>query len=101
MTQVSDGQSLLDICLQELGDLSAAYDLADANGLAITDVLTPGQQLIIPSSLLGRSDVAAYFTARAQRINTGKGTELETTTEQPTSQAKYFNNSYFKNTYFA
>jgi hypothetical protein len=70
-TIVSDGQSLLDVALQELGDVAAAFDLADANELAITSALTPGQMLQVPASLLSRPEVAAYFTSHRQRINTG------------------------------
>ena len=72
---VRDGQSLLDICLQELGDVAAAFELADANGLAITDQLTPGQRLTLPASRLGRPEVAGYFASQ-QRLNTGDGTPL-------------------------
>ena len=67
---VSDGQSLLDVCLQELGTIDAAFDLAAANGLTITDELTAGQVLIIPASVLAQPEVAAYFASRRLRINT-------------------------------
>jgi hypothetical protein len=67
---VSDGQSLLDVCIQELGDVATAFDLADANGLAITDQLQAGQQLVVPASVLSRPEVARYFAGRQQRINT-------------------------------
>ncbi|MFD2787934.1 hypothetical protein [Hymenobacter rubripertinctus] len=67
---ITEGQSLLDICIQELGSIEALMELADANGLAITDDLETGEQLQIPDSLLSRPEVAAYFAARRQRINT-------------------------------
>ncbi|MDF7813600.1 hypothetical protein [Hymenobacter sp. YC55] len=69
MIHVSFGQSLLDICLQELGTLDALFDLADANGISITELLTPGQVLQVPASALSRPEVAAYFAGRQQRIN--------------------------------
>jgi hypothetical protein len=68
---VSHGQSLFDICLHKLGDVAALFDLADANGLAITDMLTPGQTLVVPESAYTRPQIAAYFANRTQRINTG------------------------------
>ena len=71
MILVSSGQSLLDVCLQELGGVAAFFDLADANGLTLTDALAPGQQLAIPASDKARPDLAALFTARAYRVNTG------------------------------
>ena len=70
-TTISAGQNLLDVCLQELGGLSALFDLADAGGLAITDLLTPGQQLPVPASPAGDAAAASYFAARGQRLNTG------------------------------
>ncbi|MCB2379791.1 LysM peptidoglycan-binding domain-containing protein [Hymenobacter sp. BT635] len=76
MIQVSDGQSLLDICLQELGTVAVAPELATANGLRITSALQAGQRLVIPASLASRPDIAAYFASRQQRINTGQGSEL-------------------------
>lgn len=71
MTIISAGQSLVDVALQELGSVAALFDLADAAGLAITDALTPGQQVPVPLSRSARPDVAAYFSGRAQRLNTG------------------------------
>jgi hypothetical protein len=58
------------VCLQELGSPAALFDLADANGLAITDLLTPGQLLLIPeASQLAAPEVASYYAARAYRVN--------------------------------
>lgn len=68
-TTVSEGQSLVDVAVQECGSLTALFDLADANGLAITDALTPGQVLALPAPTA--PDVASYFATRRQRINTG------------------------------
>jgi hypothetical protein len=69
MIQVSAGQSLIDVCLQELGSLSALFDLADANGIPITALLQPGQLLQVPASALSRPEVAAYYAQRRQRVN--------------------------------
>ncbi|MDF7809904.1 LysM peptidoglycan-binding domain-containing protein [Hymenobacter sp. YC55] len=68
-TLISAGQSLLDVCLQELGTLDALFDLADANGLSCTAVLRPGQVLQVPDSVLSRPEVVNYFAARSYRIN--------------------------------
>ncbi|MCC3159527.1 hypothetical protein LJ737_19955 [Hymenobacter sp. 15J16-1T3B] len=69
-TTVSAGQNLFDVALQELGSREGAYALAAANGLAVTDPLTPGQVLALPAVVA--TDVAGYFAARGQRINTGE-----------------------------
>jgi hypothetical protein len=70
-TIISAGQSLIDVAIQELGSVEALFDLADANGLAITDVLTPGQLLHVPDSAAMVADIVGYFGGRGQRINTG------------------------------
>ena len=70
-TTITEGQSLLDVALQELGDLAALFDLADATGLAITDALAPGQVLTVPASAAGRPELVGYFAGRAYRVNTG------------------------------
>ncbi len=67
--QISAGQSLVDVCLQELGTVEALFELADANGLTITAALRPGQLLTVPESISGRPDVVSYFAGRQQRIN--------------------------------
>lgn len=70
-TLITAGQSLLDVAIQELGTVAALFDLADAAGLAITDLLTPGQVLAVPASAAAQPSLVAYFQGRAQRINTG------------------------------
>jgi hypothetical protein len=97
MTTISAGQNLPDVCLQELGSLAALFDLADAAGLAITDPLTPGQQLPVPASAGANADVAAVFAARAQRINTGD----EPVADHLPLPARYFSPSFFTPDYFA
>lgn len=42
---VKQGQCLIDIALQTTGSAEAAFDLAAANGISITDKLAPGIQL--------------------------------------------------------
>ncbi|MBO2009162.1 LysM peptidoglycan-binding domain-containing protein [Hymenobacter negativus] len=71
MTLITQGQSLVDVAVQELGSVAALFDLADANGLAITDLLTAGQTLTVPAADAADLPTAAYFASRAQRINTG------------------------------
>jgi hypothetical protein len=68
---VSAGQSLLDVALQEAGSLAALFALADASGVAITDVLKPGQLLEAPAAAVVQPDVVGYFRGRGLRINTG------------------------------
>ena len=71
MSLITQGQSLADVAIQELGSVAGLFDLADANGLAITDTLTAGQLLTVPASANGRPEVAALFAARGARVNAG------------------------------
>jgi len=97
LTTVTEGQTLLDICLQELGTVAAVFELADANNLGVTDTLTPGQQLVVPTALATRPEVVAYFTSRRQRINTS-GLMLDVVAA---SKRKYFSPKYFSTKFFA
>lgn len=45
---VAPGQSLYDIAVQHAGSAEAVFGIAAANGLAVTDALTPGQVLQVP-----------------------------------------------------
>ena len=47
--KVAQGQTLIDIAIQECGSAESAIDIAVANGISVTDELTPGTELIIPS----------------------------------------------------
>jgi len=60
--KVAQGQSLIDIAIQECGSAEAAILIAIANGIAVTDELTPGVGLIIPGA--SNKAVAAYYAAR-------------------------------------
>ena len=70
-TLITAGQCLLDVALQELGSLDALFDLADANGLGVTDALAPGLVLLVPASAAAQPLVAAYFGSQGKRINLG------------------------------
>jgi len=101
MIQISQGQSLLDVVLQTQGSLEALFELADANGLAISDVLTPGQVLSIPAATQARPEVAAYFAQRGQRINT-KCYQLQGPPVPPEpAAARFYDFQYFNRQFFA
>jgi hypothetical protein len=61
-TTVLEGQSLLDIALQELGSLEGAYNLAVLNGLSLTDSLTAGMTLQLPDVVDRR--IKTYYSER-------------------------------------
>ena len=96
-TLITAGQSLLDVAIQELGSVAALFDLADAAGLGITDALTPGQLLAVPTSPAAAPALAAYFAGRAQRINTGDTPALAPAVGGP----RYFSIQFFSPDYYA
>lgn len=74
--QVQHNQSLIDIAVQEYGSALAVFDLGFANGISITDNLTPGQKITLPKNNLINDDVANYFAGRGQKIATSISAEL-------------------------
>jgi hypothetical protein len=73
---VSSGQSLLDIALWMMGGTDALFALADANGLAITDQVVAGQELLIPDGYTVDQQLVNYYSARSLRVNTANGVAL-------------------------
>jgi len=61
-TTVLEGQSLLDIALQELGSLEGTYALAVLNGLSLTDSLAAGMLLQLPDVVDKR--IVNYYSER-------------------------------------
>lgn len=54
-------QSLFDLAIQHVGFPEAAFDIAMANGLSVTDTLAAGGQLVIPDMPPGK--LAGYYKA--------------------------------------
>lgn len=57
-------QSLLDIAIQECGSFEAAYELAERNGLAVTDDLETGAELGFIREDVTKKQVVAHLAAR-------------------------------------
>ena len=76
---VTEGQSIIDIAIQEYGTALASFDLAVVNGLNLTDDLRPGQKLEIKESFYTLPEVQKYFKDRKQLIKSG----IEITTPNP------------------
>lgn len=89
MTIITQGQSLVDVAVQAQGTVASLFDLADANGIAITDLLTPGQVLAVPASAGADIAVAGYFAGNAYRVNTG-----DVAATAPVPQAGDYTNDY-------
>ena len=59
---VKDGQTLYDIAVQQLGSATYVFDLAQLNGLAITDEIVSGQVLLLPDVAFEDQATVDYFT---------------------------------------
>ena len=65
---VDEGQNMMDIALQYLGDWTGVVDLANANGISTTELLVPGQELIIPAVI--NAGAVKYFADKGIVIAT-------------------------------
>lgn len=61
-TLVLDGQSLFDIAVQECGSVEAAFALAVANDIGITDEITPGTYL--KKTSIVNKKIVDYYTLK-------------------------------------
>lgn len=59
-----DGQSLFDIAIQALGDISGVFDLAEKADVSVTDELKVGQVFEIPSQARDKQIVDYYAAHR-------------------------------------
>lgn len=62
---VLDGQTLFDIAMQQCGSAEAAFDLAIANDISITDILTAGTKLIPVAAISNK--IVSYYEQKGIR----------------------------------
>ena len=55
VTKVKEGQTLMDIAIQEFGTCEAALDIAHLNNMSITDIPATGKELILPDRVYNRT----------------------------------------------
>lgn len=58
---VQDRQTLMDIALQELGDVTGLVALAQRNGISITHEPQAGDRLEIDEGMILKKEVVQYF----------------------------------------
>lgn len=78
---VLHNQSLLDIAIQHTGSVANVFLIAQANGLAVSDEITPGTDLIIPDTVVLDTDIKTYYTSRAIQPATALTTIIDDNTE--------------------
>lgn len=69
--KVLHNQTLLDLAVQENGNVLSAFEWAIANGVSITDEPEAGQSLLSPNSVYVNTEVAEYFKNKKQLVATG------------------------------
>lgn len=57
-----DNQRLIDIAMQELGDVEREFELALLNGLSVNDELEAGTEIKVPDFEKTKRNVVATFT---------------------------------------
>lgn len=57
-------QSFLDISIQHTGSVYNAFEIAKANGCAISDMPISGTEYIIPETVQNDNDVLNYFSSK-------------------------------------
>lgn len=93
--KVIHNQSLLDIAIQEYGTIEAAFDLALANDLEVTDMLAPGMTLELPVSEYEDREMARYFKSRNNHPATGIFEISEEVTGANYSDENYVEQNYW------
>lgn len=76
--QVLNTQSLLDIALQELGDISGIFELLELGNLSITDQLTAGSELELPPQPANKQ-ITGYYSAH--RLTPATAITIDSTDE--------------------
>lgn len=61
---VLNKQSFHDVAIQRTGNVLNAFSIAIANGMAVSDQLSPGMDLIIPDEIEIDSDVVTYYQSK-------------------------------------
>lgn len=63
-------QNLLDVALQEYGDVRSVFDVALSNNISITDELFAGMELSMPDSVFDSKEVKNYFLGKNRKVST-------------------------------
>lgn len=62
---VREGQTLWDIAIQESGSIEAAFELAELNGLSVTDDLIANQ--VLTTATIRDSEIVTFFSSKNRK----------------------------------
>ena len=60
--KLGEGQAVIDIAMQELGDVERLFELCLLNDVNITDELEPGTVFTVPDFATDKKRVVAFFS---------------------------------------
>ena len=72
---VLSNQSFMDIALQHTGSVYNAFEIAVANGMAVSESPVSGSSITIPDDIAKNDDVLSYFKSNGIRPATGSTDE--------------------------
>lgn len=75
---VRDGQNIVDIALMLYGNAEAVFDIAQENGISVSETLRVGQEIKAGSSA-ANTNALRLIQSKGFVINTGVKTEAQTT----------------------
>lgn len=75
MIRIEEGQVLLDIAMQEMGDVERLFELAELNGLSITERVEPGTMLSVGEPDIDRRLVCDVLRLPSNKPASDEGTE--------------------------
>lgn len=78
-----ENQQLIDIALQELGDVERVFELALLNGIGVTNLLTAGTVIKVPDYDKRKSGIVQVFSDESRAPASASGDEQEANTIPP------------------
>lgn len=76
---VQQGQSILDVALQQCGNIEAIFEMAALNSISVTDDLPAGNSLVMPEAKDGK--VVSYYSVN--RVTPATAVTLDEINQHP------------------
>lgn len=72
--RVEDGQTVIDMAMQTTGDAARIFDYAQMNGIAITDDISAGDAVTVPSATIDKAGIVKMLAVKANKPASGYST---------------------------
>lgn len=70
-TRIKEGQTVLDITIQEMGDIQALFIVALLNDIAITDDLILHKEIMVQEAAVNNLDIVGAFSSYSHKPASG------------------------------